>query len=77
MQKSGHHRLAGAAAHLIYLYRNLPIHSKLHLCRFSPSCSQYAVNALRRFGILRGGWLILGRIVRCQPFASWGYDPLP
>ncbi|MCL1903408.1 MAG: membrane protein insertion efficiency factor YidD [Oscillospiraceae bacterium] len=46
-------------------------------CRFTPSCSRYAVTALERFGILKGGCLALSRIIRCNPFCKGGYDPVP
>ncbi|HEU0198743.1 MAG TPA: membrane protein insertion efficiency factor YidD, partial [Nevskiaceae bacterium] len=46
-------------------------------CRFYPSCSQYAVEAIQRYGALRGGWLALWRLLRCQPFNPGGYDPVP
>ena len=45
-------------------------------CRFYPSCSHYAEEAFRRFGVLKGGYLTLLRIVKCQPFHSGGYDPV-
>ena len=46
-------------------------------CRFVPTCSEYAATAVRRFGPLRGGWLALRRLLRCQPFGGRGADPVP
>lgn len=46
-------------------------------CRFFPSCSHYALMALERHGAARGTWLALKRLLRCQPFGSAGYDPVP
>jgi putative membrane protein insertion efficiency factor len=47
------------------------------VCRFTPSCSTYALEAVRRYGAVRGGWLGLRRILRCHPFGGSGQDPVP
>ena len=46
-------------------------------CRFYPTCSQYALEALEKYGALKGGYLSVRRVLRCNPFHKGGYDPVP
>ena len=46
-------------------------------CRFTPTCSQYALEAIEKYGALKGGLLAAWRILRCNPFSHGGYDPVP
>lgn len=46
-------------------------------CRFQPTCSEYAAIALSEYGIMRGGWMALRRLLRCRPFCRGGFDPVP
>lgn len=46
-------------------------------CRFQPTCSHYAVEAIQEWGILKGTWLAIKRITKCHPWGPWGYDPVP
>jgi putative membrane protein insertion efficiency factor len=45
-------------------------------CRYVPTCSEYAMEAVERYGAVRGGWMALTRLLRCHPFAGAGYDPV-
>ncbi|MGX7668403.1 membrane protein insertion efficiency factor YidD [Flavobacterium pedocola] len=47
------------------------------VCRYSPTCSQYAVEALKKHGLFKGGWLAAKRIGSCHPWGGSGYDPVP
>lgn len=74
-------RAAGAVArgaiYVIGLYRTLISPLRPASCRFSPTCSQYAVDALLEFGLARGSWLSLVRLAKCGPWHRGGWDPIP
>lgn len=50
---------------------------RLSPCRYQPTCSQYALDALEAHGALRGSWLTLRRLLRCHPWGGYGWDPVP
>ena len=62
---------------LIQFYRVAisPMHRPC--CRYIPTCSQYAQQAIQKYGAIKGGYLALRRILRCNPFSKGGYDPVP
>ena len=62
---------------LIRLYRSGISPRLPPACRFTPTCSAYAEEAIQRYGAGRGSWLALRRLLRCHPFGGWGYDPVP
>ncbi|MBQ2839771.1 MAG: membrane protein insertion efficiency factor YidD [Oscillospiraceae bacterium] len=63
---------------LIKLYRRAVSPNKPSCCRFTPTCSQYALEAIEKYGCAKGGFLALRRILRCHPFSKKsGYDPVP
>ncbi|MES2764631.1 MAG: membrane protein insertion efficiency factor YidD [Bacteroidota bacterium] len=62
---------------IITLYQRLLSPLLPASCRFHPTCSQYAKEALSRHGIIKGIWLSLKRILRCNPFHPGGFDPVP
>jgi len=67
-------KTVGLLAVRIYRAAISPYHPPV--CRFFPSCSEYAEVALRRHGPLKGTWMALCRILRCHPFSTGGYDPV-
>jgi len=74
-------RLGGTAARalivLIQFYRHAISPLRLPTCRFMPTCSQYAVDALTEYGLLRGTWLTVVRLLKCGPWHPGGWDPIP
>lgn len=61
---------------LIKLYRKYISPLKPVCCRFYPTCSQYAIEAIEKYGALKGGFMAIKRILRCNPFNKGGYDPV-
>jgi putative membrane protein insertion efficiency factor len=62
---------------LIKLYRYAISPYLAPSCRYTPTCSSYAIEAVQRFGVLRGSWMAIRRISRCHPWHEAGYDPVP
>ncbi len=62
---------------LVWLYRYTISPFLGNNCRFQPTCSEYAIEALREHGAFRGTWLAANRIARCHPWGGSGYDPVP
>ena len=61
----------------IFMLLVRPLLGPKGVCRFTPTCSQYAKEAISKYGVFKGGWLALVRISKCHPFHTGGYDPLP
>lgn len=71
------HLPARVVIFLVELYRHTISPLRLPTCRFTPTCSQYAVDALTEYGLIRGGWLTLIRLGKCGPWHRGGWDPIP
>lgn len=65
------------AIFIIRFYRKFISPLKKPSCIYYPTCSSYAIEAIERFGLFKGGYLSLRRILRCHPFSKGGYDPVP
>ncbi|SIR32968.1 membrane protein insertion efficiency factor YidD [Pontibacter lucknowensis] len=62
---------------LLWVYRNMISPLKPATCRYTPTCSAYALGAVNKYGPFKGGWMALKRIGRCHPWGGSGYDPVP
>lgn len=62
---------------LVRFYRRAISPFRLPCCRYTPTCSQYALEAIEKYGALKGSWMAFRRILRCNPFHKGGYDPVP
>ena len=69
--------LARAMIAAIRFYRKGISPLKPPVCRFHPTCSAYGQEAIEKYGAARGGWLLIKRLARCQPFCKGGFDPVP
>ena len=69
--------MSGLALRMIRFYQMALSPLKPVSCRFTPTCSQYGYEAVVRYGLVRGGWMVLKRLVRCHPFSPCEYDPVP
>ena len=62
---------------MIWFYKkHISVHTRDH-CLYTPTCSQYAIEAIEKYGALKGSLLAVWRILRCNPFSKGGYDPVP
>ena len=68
--------MKAAVLAMLRLYKRWLSPSLLPSCRYVPSCSEYAMEAVDRYGVLRGGWMSVWRLLRCHPFVKGGYDPV-
>ena len=77
MQARRNHWVTAIAISLPQIYRNTLSLFMLDSCRYVPTCSVYAEQALHKHGFMRGVWLTARRLLRCHPFAGFGMDPVP
>ena len=77
MTATGPGRIARAAITVITAYRHMVSPLRPPTCRFMPTCSQYAIDALSEYGLLRGAWLAAVRLGKCGPWHNGGWDPIP
>lgn len=71
------HSIARSIIYAIEAYRTMISPLRPPSCRFTPTCSQYAVDAVGEYGVLRGTWLSLVRLAKCGPWHRGGWDPIP
>ena len=62
---------------LIFIYQKIISPSLMPSCRYTPTCSQYGIEAIKKYGPLKGGWLTIKRFSRCHPWGGHGHDPVP
>jgi putative membrane protein insertion efficiency factor len=67
----------GAVIGLLRLYKKLISPLLPPACRFQPTCSEYAIDAVEIYGVARGGFMAIRRLLRCHPFSKGGFDPVP
>ncbi|MDX1907161.1 MAG: membrane protein insertion efficiency factor YidD [Bacteroidia bacterium] len=77
MQKNLNRILSFPLVALVWTYKAVVSPFAPSTCRYSPSCSRYAIEALQKYGPLKGSWLAARRILRCHPWGGSGYDPVP
>ncbi|MGB8390650.1 membrane protein insertion efficiency factor YidD [Mycobacterium sp.] len=75
--RSGAQTTVQGLVFLIELYRHMVSPLRPPTCRFVPTCSQYAVDALTEYGLIRGSWLAAARLAKCGPWHPGGWDPIP
>lgn len=69
--------MKGVLLSMIRFYRLFISPFKSPCCRFIPTCSEYALEAIQKYGAIKGSWLAVKRILKCHPFHKGGYDPVP